>query len=406
MYICEKCNKEHDGSYGSGRFCSSTCAHKRVLSDYSRKKLSKSRLGVYNTRRKIKCDKCSKEIDSSNFNRHYKACEGHKERFTINENWKQLNGKYKCPYCSNQYSKMGIINHILYKHKGKQKKLKNNFKKYLERIKNGEINHWAKGETKETNKFIKKQSEKLRERYKSGELSGSFKGRKHTKEAKEKIRKARIEYLKKNKCGTAWHNKSKGLMSYGEEVLHNIFAKEGIYKKYDVVNEFPVYPYFIDFAFINERVAVEFDGKCHFENGNKRIEHDIKRDEYLKNKGWRIYRIPYFELNSFKIKDLIIFLDKKKEKKFSDNLITYNKIKERKEELNVQKRKETEQKKKEQINNIKTELLNSLIDFSKFGWVEKASKIIGITPQKVNVWMKKNMKEFYEEKCFKKFKNN
>ena len=24
--ICENCKKEHDGSYGSGRFCSSKCA--------------------------------------------------------------------------------------------------------------------------------------------------------------------------------------------------------------------------------------------------------------------------------------------------------------------------------------------------------------------------------------------
>lgn len=28
MYICEYCNKEHEGSYGSGRFCSSKCARK------------------------------------------------------------------------------------------------------------------------------------------------------------------------------------------------------------------------------------------------------------------------------------------------------------------------------------------------------------------------------------------
>ena len=26
MYICENCKKEHDGSYGSGRFCSKECA--------------------------------------------------------------------------------------------------------------------------------------------------------------------------------------------------------------------------------------------------------------------------------------------------------------------------------------------------------------------------------------------
>ena len=26
--ICEYCNKEHDGTYGSGRFCSNKCARK------------------------------------------------------------------------------------------------------------------------------------------------------------------------------------------------------------------------------------------------------------------------------------------------------------------------------------------------------------------------------------------
>ena len=27
---CENCGKEHDGSYGSGRFCSKLCAHSFV----------------------------------------------------------------------------------------------------------------------------------------------------------------------------------------------------------------------------------------------------------------------------------------------------------------------------------------------------------------------------------------
>ena len=27
-FICEFCGKEHDGSYASGRFCSSACSHK------------------------------------------------------------------------------------------------------------------------------------------------------------------------------------------------------------------------------------------------------------------------------------------------------------------------------------------------------------------------------------------
>jgi len=47
-------------------------------------------------------------------------------------------------------------------------------------------------------------------------------------------------------------------------------------------------------------------------------------------------------------------------------------------------------------------VLNSNIDFSKIGWVKEASKVIGITPQKVSGWMRRNMSDFYETKCFKR----
>ncbi len=41
--LCEKCKKEHDGSFGSGRFCSKNCAFKR---EYERKKGSSSWINV------------------------------------------------------------------------------------------------------------------------------------------------------------------------------------------------------------------------------------------------------------------------------------------------------------------------------------------------------------------------
>lgn len=47
-------------------------------------------------------------------------------------------------------------------------------------------------------------------------------------------------------------------------------------------------------------------------------------------------------------------------------------------------------------------LTESNIDFSKFGWVNEAAKLIGIAPQKVSNFMKKHMSEFYETKCFKR----
>lgn len=44
IMVCEKCGKEHDASYGSGRFCSEHCARARTFSEESkRKKCEKSK---------------------------------------------------------------------------------------------------------------------------------------------------------------------------------------------------------------------------------------------------------------------------------------------------------------------------------------------------------------------------
>ena len=37
---CKKCGKEHDGSFGSGDFCSRACANSRIFSEESKKKKS------------------------------------------------------------------------------------------------------------------------------------------------------------------------------------------------------------------------------------------------------------------------------------------------------------------------------------------------------------------------------
>lgn len=43
----------------------------------------------------------------------------------------------------------------------------------------------------------------------------------------------------------------------------------------------------------------------------------------------------------------------------------------------------------------KEKIINSNIDFSKYGWVTKVATEIEIHPQKVGVWMKRNMPELY-----------
>jgi hypothetical protein len=38
---CERCNKKHDGLFGTGRFCSKSCANSRTLNKITKRKISK-----------------------------------------------------------------------------------------------------------------------------------------------------------------------------------------------------------------------------------------------------------------------------------------------------------------------------------------------------------------------------
>jgi len=225
-----------------------------------------------------------------------------------------------------------------------------------------------------------------------------------TDETREKMRIKRVDYLKKRTGKTAWERRSLGQMSFLESSFFDKATAIDIFKKYDVVSEYCVFPYFIDFAFINEKVAVELDGKCHFINGNKRVEHDIKRDLYLTEQGWRIFRIRYDDDINLKIAEFLDFIGTSKMKNYDDRLYFYTEIK--KSKAKYGKRYDYNKAVTEiynQIEKIKIEkIINSNIDFSKTGWVQSVAKLIEKPYQKVNGWMKRFMPEFYENKCFKR----
>lgn len=53
-----------------------------------------------------------------------------------------------------------------------------------------------------------------------------------------------------------------------------------------------------------------------------------------------------------------------------------------------------------------TSIQESNIDFSKFGWVDKLSKLWGISSNKAGTYVRKHFPKFYEEECFKRFRVN
>lgn len=83
---------------------------------------------------------------------------------------------------------------------------------------------------------------------------------KHTEETKNKIRKVRLKFMEEHPEETAWRKKN---MSFPEKCFKKLLEENSIDKNFLIYREYSVFPYYIDFAFIDIKVAVEIDGSQH-----------------------------------------------------------------------------------------------------------------------------------------------
>ena len=116
---------------------------------------------------------------------------------------------------------------------------------------------------------------------------------KHTEDCKKIMSEKRLKWIKENPEKTAWRQSN---MSYPEKVFLEKIKELKWSEKYLIVLEKSIYPYFIDFAFENEKVALEIDGSQHLLP--ERVDSDLKKDNLLKDNGWRIIRITAKEIIS------------------------------------------------------------------------------------------------------------
>jgi very-short-patch-repair endonuclease len=168
-----------------------------------------------------------------------------------------------------------------------------------------------------------------------------------TELTKRKRSEAQKNYLKKHPELNAWRRPE----SYCEKIFQQLIEKNELAKKYDIVREYSFFPYFIDFAFVNIKLAVEVDGSQHWKE-QKYIENDLRKDKLLISKEWKVYRIPSFLIkNEFdKVeKDFLQYLSTINQQPkifiYEQNIIEYKKIKQlQQDQQQQQKIKNLEQR--------------------------------------------------------------
>lgn len=236
--ICEnpKCGKEHDGSYGSGRFCSSKCAHSYV-----------SKIGL------------DRAIKNGTF----------VSNLIKSGKLQTKEGGWKCRFCQEIFRTRRELS--IHKHNEHKEELSNTSKF-----------GWSKGLTKETSLSLAKASKTYKENLKSGKTLPFWKGKHHTEEAKRKQRIAAINFIQKTKNFANPRFNPNGCLyidrlneSRGWHLQH---AKNGGEKYVD--------GYWLDGYDKDLNIAFEYDEPSHYTDCKKNIltEHDFLRMKFIHNK--------------------------------------------------------------------------------------------------------------------------
>ena len=247
---CEQCGCEHDGSYGSGRFCSDHCKRVWCGISASRKPTHKPNMHIkkrlpYGT---WTCKKCGKV-------------------FAKKTDLKKHNHDIHNPL-SGKYNKGGVA--------------------------------WNRGKTKETDERVAIVSKTIKERYESGVIVSHMKGKKVCQTTRLKISDSMKKAIKEGRAA-GWM--SRKIMSYPETFWSKVLKESKIEYKANFpvslksLGEASRKSYFLDFL-LPGNVDLEIDGGQH--HIPERMKSDKIRDDILSRHGYIIYRIEWNDIRSTK----------------------------------------------------------------------------------------------------------
>jgi len=250
------------------------------------------------TYEKIECPECDSLISEAQFEKHKnsKACQNggkfetlreggwrnyNDGSFYVKEEWKIGDDQYKCPECSDVFSKRGICTHIWRKHTEEgQNFIGHEWAK--------ERGPWNKGLTKKDHPSLKKAAQKLSKRYTENPESHPFYGGSHTEEFKEKMSKHMSKFYEENpeKHPNRVLAGNRSEMTYPEKLVANELEEKDINFEHNK----RVLKYYPDFLLKDYGLIIEVDGK-RWHSSDEQKEYDRQRDEELKEQGYQVYRI-------------------------------------------------------------------------------------------------------------------
>ena len=235
-------------------------------------------------RTKIKCEFCGQEISKSNYSKHIRRHKNHPETFE-EPKYKLNHEGLICQFCGKECkNKNSLCNHERLCNQNPNKQIINS----IEGFNNKGRVAWNKGLTKENNSSVKQQSETLKKKYESGEANPFFKGKIHSEETKNKISLSMQKYLEQNPNRVPYILNHSSKESYPETYFKELFLKENI----QYIYHFRVNKYELDFAVPSLNLDIEIDGDQHYLD-NKIIDSDVRRDKYLSDLGWKVFRIKW-----------------------------------------------------------------------------------------------------------------
>ena len=224
---CENCGNEHDGSYGSGRFCSAHC--RRVWS---------GRHSAHNGNHKCNLPK-SKKSKKSKF------------------------GTWKCKRCN-----------LIFETRAQLFQHNHEFHPIVKG------SSWNKGLTKDTDERIAAYVQTCKDR---NHYVSFYKGKHISEEHRRKTSESMKKFFREHPDRVPYLLNHSSKESYPEQYFRTAFQNENFPS---FVQDKYVEGYFLDFAFENSKQYIEVDGEQHYTD-QKIVEHDKIRYEILNKTEWK-----------------------------------------------------------------------------------------------------------------------